>query len=117
MSTNYRRSTILSYSFVGGYYKAMVRVHIDFAGHFQGQMFFLPVDSFSKWLEEKRLSSGSATSKATIKAMREIFAAHGISGHELRNPIMVASIPQKNVRTSFQKIEYGIFLWRRIPDN
>ncbi|GBM79747.1 hypothetical protein AVEN_164487-1 [Araneus ventricosus] len=95
----------------------MVRVRIDSAGPFQSQMFFLPVDSFSKLLEKQRLSSSSATSKATIKAMREIFATHGISCHQLRNPIMVASIPQKNVRTSFQKIEYGIFLWRRIPDN
>ncbi|GBO18363.1 Uncharacterized protein K02A2.6 [Araneus ventricosus] len=39
-------------------------------------MFFLLVDSFSKWLEVKRLSS--ATSSATIKVMREIFATHGI---------------------------------------
>ncbi|GBO24335.1 hypothetical protein AVEN_8189-1 [Araneus ventricosus] len=39
-------------------------------------MFFLLVDSFSKWLEVKRLSS--ATSSATIRVMREIFAAHGI---------------------------------------
>ncbi|GBM85110.1 hypothetical protein AVEN_62866-1 [Araneus ventricosus] len=47
--------------------KPWSRVHIDFAGPFQGKIFFLPVDSFSKWLEEKRLSSGSATSKATVK--------------------------------------------------
>ncbi|GBM92810.1 hypothetical protein AVEN_182701-1 [Araneus ventricosus] len=113
MSTNYTRSTILSYSFVGGNYKAMVRLRIDFAGPFQVQMFFLTVDSFSKLLEKQRLSSGSAT----IKAMREIFATHGISGHQLRNPIMIVSIPQKNVRTSFQKIECGMFLWRRFPDN
>ncbi|GBM63128.1 Uncharacterized protein K02A2.6 [Araneus ventricosus] len=39
-------------------------------------MFFLLVDSFSKWLEVKCLSS--ATSSATIKVMREIFATHGI---------------------------------------
>ncbi|GBN52888.1 Transposon Tf2-11 polyprotein [Araneus ventricosus] len=56
--------------------KPWSRVHIDFAGPFQGQMFFLLVDSFSKWLEVKRLSS--ATSNATIKVMREIFATHGI---------------------------------------
>ncbi|GBM35269.1 Uncharacterized protein K02A2.6 [Araneus ventricosus] len=56
--------------------KPWSRVHIDFAGPFQGQMFFLLVDSFSKWLEVKRLSS--ATSSATIKVMRDIFATHGI---------------------------------------
>ncbi|GBN21583.1 Uncharacterized protein K02A2.6 [Araneus ventricosus] len=56
--------------------KPWSRVHIDFAGPFQGQMFFLLVDSFSKWLEVKRLSS--VTSSVTIKVTREIFATHGI---------------------------------------
>ncbi|GBN22730.1 hypothetical protein AVEN_68062-1 [Araneus ventricosus] len=54
--------------------KPWSRVYIDFAGTFQGQMFFLLVDSFSKWLEVKRLSS--VTSSATIKVTREIFAIH-----------------------------------------
>ncbi|GBM58705.1 Uncharacterized protein K02A2.6 [Araneus ventricosus] len=56
--------------------KPWLRVHIEFAGLFQDQMFFLLIDSFSKWLEVKRLSS--ATSCATIRVMREIFATHGI---------------------------------------
>ncbi|GBM18092.1 hypothetical protein AVEN_75516-1 [Araneus ventricosus] len=56
--------------------KPWSRVYIDFAGPFQGQMFFLLVNSFSKWLEVKRLSS--ATSSATIRVMREMFATHGI---------------------------------------
>ncbi|GBM93184.1 Uncharacterized protein K02A2.6 [Araneus ventricosus] len=56
--------------------KPWSRVYIDFAGPFQGQMFFLLVDSFSKLLEVKRLSS--ATSRATINDTREIFATHGI---------------------------------------
>ncbi|GBO02091.1 hypothetical protein AVEN_252249-1 [Araneus ventricosus] len=102
-------STILSYSFVVGYYKAMLRVHIDFAGPFQGQMFFLPVDSFLKWLEEKRLSSGSATSKATKKVMREIFASHGISSHELRNLIMVASYLRRMSELPFKKLNTAYF--------
>ncbi|GBN90691.1 Uncharacterized protein K02A2.6 [Araneus ventricosus] len=56
--------------------KPWSRVHTDFAGPFRGQMFFLLVDSFSKWLEVKRLSS--ATSSATIRVIREIFATLGI---------------------------------------
>ncbi|GBM29413.1 Uncharacterized protein K02A2.6 [Araneus ventricosus] len=56
--------------------KPWSRVHTYFAGRFQGQIFFLLVDSFSKWLEVKRLSS--ATSSATIKVLREIFVTHGI---------------------------------------
>ncbi|GBO20311.1 hypothetical protein AVEN_226124-1 [Araneus ventricosus] len=37
--------------------KSWSKVHIDFFGPFQGQFFFLLVETFSNWLEVKRLSS------------------------------------------------------------
>ncbi|XP_015263543.1 PREDICTED: uncharacterized protein K02A2.6-like [Gekko japonicus] len=52
------------------------RLHIDFAGPFHGLLFLVTVDSYTKWLE---ISPVSATStKATIRALRKIFATHGL---------------------------------------
>ena len=52
------------------------RIHADFAGPFQGKMFLIVVDAFSKWLEVKPLTA--ATSTVTIEHLREIFATHGL---------------------------------------
>ena len=52
------------------------RIHADFAGPFQGKMFLIVVDAFSKWLEVKPLAA--ATSTVTIEHLREIFATHGL---------------------------------------
>ena len=53
------------------------RLHADFAGQFLGQMCFIVVDAFSKWLEVVPLSS--ATSLNTVDSLRNIFATHGLS--------------------------------------
>ena len=52
------------------------RLHIDFAGPYHGQTFFLLVDSHSKWLEVVPVSSMSAST--TINHLRSIFATHGL---------------------------------------
>ncbi|XP_046868681.1 uncharacterized protein K02A2.6-like [Drosophila willistoni] len=52
------------------------RLHIDFAGPFQGKTFLLVVDSYSKWLEVAVVSSTSTA--ATIKVLRQLFATHGL---------------------------------------
>ncbi|XP_039197757.1 uncharacterized protein K02A2.6-like, partial [Crotalus tigris] len=52
------------------------RVHIDYAGPFQGQFFLVLVDSHSKWLEAVPVSS--TTTAKTIQVLRGIFAAHGL---------------------------------------
>ncbi|XP_039192295.1 uncharacterized protein K02A2.6-like, partial [Crotalus tigris] len=52
------------------------RVHIDYAGPFQGQFFLVLVDSHSKWLEVVPVSS--TTTAKTIQVLRGIFAAHGL---------------------------------------
>ncbi|XP_039212987.1 uncharacterized protein K02A2.6-like, partial [Crotalus tigris] len=52
------------------------RVHIDYAGPFQGQFFLVLVDRYSKWLEVVPVSS--TTTAKTIQALRGIFATHGL---------------------------------------
>ena len=52
------------------------RAHVDFAGPFNGGMFLIVVDAKSKWMEVIQMSSTSAS--ATIKALRSLFATHGL---------------------------------------
>ena len=52
------------------------RIHLDFAGPFNGEMFLLVVDTKSKWIEVFPVSS--TTASATIRALRFLFATHGL---------------------------------------
>ena len=52
------------------------RIHIDHAGPFMKHLFLVVVDTFSKWLEVHIVPSTS--SKATISALRLMFATHGV---------------------------------------
>ena len=52
------------------------RIHIDYAGPFQGHMFLVVVDAYSKWLDVRLVKN--ATSAATISVLRSLFATHGI---------------------------------------
>ena len=52
------------------------RVHVDFAGPFLGKMFFILVDTHSKWPEVVMMSS--TTSLRTIEALRSIFSRFGL---------------------------------------
>ena len=52
------------------------RLHLDFAGPFQGRMFLVLVDAYTKWLEVIPMSS--TTSAATVEKLRYIFAVHGL---------------------------------------
>lgn len=52
------------------------RLHCDFAGPYEGKMFFILVDAFSKWMEVVPLAT--ATSSTTIECLRPIFATHGL---------------------------------------
>ena len=56
--------------------KPWQRVHLDFAGPFQGAMFLVCVDAFSKWPEVKVMST--TTVSKTLNVLREWFAVHGI---------------------------------------
>lgn len=55
------------------------RVHLDFAGPFQGCMFLVAMDAYSKWPEVRVMSSTSAAK--TLDVLREWFSAHGIPEH------------------------------------
>ncbi|KAL5467062.1 hypothetical protein EMCRGX_G031233 [Ephydatia muelleri] len=55
--------------------KPWSRLHVDFAGPFQGKTLFVLVDAHSKWLEASVVASTS--SEQAIKALRRVFATHG----------------------------------------
>ena len=52
------------------------RVHVEHAGPFLGKLFLVVIDAHSKWLEVVVVPS--TTSAATTKALRSIFATHGL---------------------------------------
>ncbi|UYV78573.1 K02A2.6-like [Cordylochernes scorpioides] len=52
------------------------KLHIDHAGPFQGKLFLVAVDAYSKWIEAKIVESTSA--ETTVNTMGEMFATHGL---------------------------------------
>ena len=56
--------------------KPWSRLHLDYAGPFQGKMFLVIVDAFSKWIEVKIVNT--ATASPTIKHLWDSFAVHGL---------------------------------------
>ncbi|UYV81812.1 K02A2.6-like [Cordylochernes scorpioides] len=52
------------------------RLHIDHAGPFQGKLFLVVVDAYSKWIGAKIVSITST--ETTINSLKEIFATHGL---------------------------------------
>ena len=56
--------------------KPWLRIHVDFAGPFQGRMFFLIVDAHSKWPEVREV--GATTTAKTIEVLRQLFCAYGL---------------------------------------
>ena len=52
------------------------RLHIDYAGPFQGRMFFVLVDAHSKWPEIVPMSSTS--SAKTIEVLRNLVVSYGL---------------------------------------
>ena len=51
-------------------------MHVDFAGPFIGSMFFVLVDSHSKWLEVEPMES--TTAEKTIEVLGTLFARFGL---------------------------------------
>ena len=56
--------------------KPWQRIHIDFAGPFQGRNFFIVVDAHSKWPEVFEMTS--TTAAKTIGVLRHLFLSHGL---------------------------------------
>ncbi|XP_043213609.1 uncharacterized protein K02A2.6-like [Amphibalanus amphitrite] len=52
------------------------RIHVDFAGPFQGTMLLIVSDSFSKWIEVTAMKS--TTAERTVEELRKLFAGHGL---------------------------------------
>nr|XP_023659478.1 uncharacterized protein K02A2.6-like [Paramormyrops kingsleyae] len=73
------------------------RIHVDYAGPFQGEMFLLIVDAHSKWLDIYPVKA--ATSQATIEKLRQSFSVFGL-------PKMLVS----DNGTCFTSIEFESFM-------
>ena len=56
--------------------KPWSRIHIDYAGPFEGKMFLLITDAYSKWLEVH--ATNSSTSAVTIELLRKSFSSLGL---------------------------------------
>ena len=56
--------------------EAWSRIHIDFAGPFEGSTWLIIIDAYTKWLEVVRMKTTSA--QATIGKLREVFARYGV---------------------------------------
>ena len=65
------------------------RVHVDFAGPFLGSMFFVLVDSHSKWLKVQSIES--TTAEKTIEVLRTLL--HGLGCPSVWFLIMGPSLP------------------------
>ena len=78
--------------------KPWERLHLDFAGPFQGHMWFILVDAFTKWPEVVQLST--TTAPKTITVSRIIFSRMGIP-----NQIVTHNGPQFTA-TEFQEQWY-----------
>ena len=50
------------------------RLHVNFAGPFNGEVFLVVVDAKSKWMEVVEMSSTSTS--ATIRALHSLFVTH-----------------------------------------
>ena len=79
--------------------KPWSRVHIDYAGPFEGKMFLLIIDAYSKWVEIHMTTS--STSATTIDSLRKSFATLGV-------PEVVVS----DNATAFTSEEFQTFLKR-----
>ena len=55
------------------------RLHIDFAGPFQGSMFFVIVDAYSKWPQVALMQS--TTVSKIIEVLRHVFSMYGLPEH------------------------------------
>ncbi len=56
--------------------EAWARIHVDFAGPFEGHMWLVVIDAYTKWIEVCKMKSTSTT--ATVRKLREIFARFGL---------------------------------------
>ena len=79
--------------------KPWTRLHMDYAGPYQGLMYLIVVDSWSKWIDVFPVRSSKSSS--TIEKLRSLFATHGL-------PEIVVS----DNASSFKSEEFRTFMCR-----
>lgn len=78
-----------------------VRIHVDFLGPVQGDMFFVIIDAHSKWPEIISMKK-NITAEKTIRVLTNIFAQHGF-------PFQIVS----DNGPTFTSAEFGCFIKNR----
>lgn len=73
------------------------RIHIDYAGPFQGYYYLLVIDAKSLWAEIKAIDQ-APSSASTIRLLNDIFSTHGY-------PIVIVS-DNATIFTSEQLVKY-----------
>lgn len=73
------------------------RLHIDYAGPYEGHMFLVVGDAYSKWMEVFKTSSSTAA--VSIQKLRECFSIHGL-------PDIIVS----DNGTAFLNEEFALFM-------
>ena len=56
--------------------KAWFRLHIDYAGPYEGKMFLVVKDAYSKWMEV--IPTTVCSERVTINKLRGLFSIHGL---------------------------------------
>ena len=62
-------------------YRPWQQVNLNFADPFQGPMFLVCVDAYSKWPEVRLMTTTTTTVSKTLDVLQEWFATHGIPEH------------------------------------
>ena len=81
------------------------RVHVDFAGPFQGAMFLVAVDAYSKWPHVVMMQT--TTVSKMIDVLRQMFSMYGVY-LSTSCLIMVLNSRLKNSQCSVNKMEFVI---------
>ena len=95
---------------INGFIRLFERIHIDYA-EFEGRMFFLVVDGFSKWPFVFDLGCEASTTK-TVMCLLEVLAY--LVFLTSSSVIMAHSLPHMNSGCSVSRMVFAIRRYHRI---
>ena len=74
------------------------RLHIDYAGSFQGKMLLVVIDTPSKWIEVSIVN----TATTAITFLRSMFATHGLAKTVVSDVFLIAV----SLKLLYRRMEY-----------
>lgn len=82
------------------------RIHIDYAGPFMNQYFFIVVDAYTKWLEV--IPTTSTTASTTINILKKLYTTFGLpitqvsdNGRQFRSEEMQRFLKENGIQAKF----------------